>query len=778
MFRRSHPPQRHRLRFAIALLLVFAIGLCLALPLLSRTRFVRERVERLAAGAGFEVLIGELRVGYDLALHISNLRVGTGGRPPFVTVEDASLTISLAGLLQRQPFALNLKMPRLYVAHLPAGSDSGNAATIPLRGVVVEDGYIVTAGEETFGPLALSVDAIEAGQQAHLSLEVDPRLPLLDVTGSAHVEAGEIVVDAMQLQWSDVPAALLAERFPAALPAGVTGTLEFTGSASGPLTRLAGKGALEASSVGVIASGLEATAPSCVISGRFERTEGVIGFKGTFNAGGIRSRDATLEHAIENLALSGPLEGSWRPSEWPLLRVDLTAARGEILWRRLYTDLSRYPVRMRGNLRLSPTALEISGLEASVKGLGKLTADGRLSPYTRLNTLDARIEVPELDPLYALVVRDSLRESYPFLNNTAMKGKLHFRGQYRRKKSGSSLSGELQLTGTRISSADPLIEIRGLDVDLPLRLGALSASNGLPGRIRTAGTKLGKLELPATAASLQVNANRIALSEEIRLPLLGGSIRLPEMEAAGLDTAERHVSLAFAVDNVGLTALTEMMGWRPMSGTITGGIPRIVVNAQHVRSEGEIRVQVFEGNVTIRNLHVDQLFTSIPTLGMDLAFDGISLGRLTETLEVGSITGVVRGAVQNLALVDGQPVSFDAWMETVPRPDVPQRVSVAAIRQLSILGGSGSDPFSRGILGLFDEYRYSRMGFRCRLENDKFRLHGVEQSEGKDYLIVGSRLPPRVDVISHNQVVAFSEMVRRLQRIGAAEPDTKKGEPK
>jgi hypothetical protein len=142
---------------------------------------------------------------------------------------------------------------------------------------------------------------------------------------------------------------------------------------------------------------------------------------------------------------------------------------------------------------------------------------------------------------------------------------------------------------------------------------------------------------------------------------------------------------------------------------------------------------------------------------------------MTDTLEIGHVSGVVRGRLENLEIVERQPVRFEAWMETVARPDVPQRVSVTAIRQLSILGGSGGDPLSHGILSFFDEYRYAKMGFRCSLRNDRFTLHGIEQLDGKDYLVVGAVMPPRVNVISHNQTISFSQMIRRLERALATE---------
>jgi hypothetical protein len=56
------------------------------------------------------------------------------------------------------------------------------------------------------------------------------------------------------------------------------------------------------------------------------------------------------------------------------------------------------------------------------------------------------------------------------------------------------------------------------------------------------------------------------------------------------------------------------------------------------------------------------------------------------------------------------------------------------------------------------------MGFQSRLENDRFYLRGVKSEDGKEYLVVGSTLPPRVNVVSHSQVISFSEMVKRLSR--------------
>jgi hypothetical protein len=57
------------------------------------------------------------------------------------------------------------------------------------------------------------------------------------------------------------------------------------------------------------------------------------------------------------------------------------------------------------------------------------------------------------------------------------------------------------------------------------------------------------------------------------------------------------------------------------------------------------------------------------------------------------------------------------------------------------------------------------LGFKAHLKNDRLTLRGVESRGDQEYLVVGSFLPPTVNVVSHTQVIAFSELLRRLERI-------------
>jgi len=49
----------------------------------------------------------------------------------------------------------------------------------------------------------------------------------------------------------------------------------------------------------------------------------------------------------------------------------------------------------------------------------------------------------------------------------------------------------------------------------------------------------------------------------------------------------------------------------------------------------------------------------------------------------------------------------------------------------------------------------------------------VESQGEKELLVVGSFLPPTVNIVSHTQEIAFSELLRRLERINADKPAIK-----
>lgn len=805
----GQPPRgRRRLRFVALTGAILAISAYLLLPMVSSSDWLRSKVERVASSAsGQEIHIDRLSLGYDLGVYLVGVSVADPQRPPFLMAERATVRLSLGGLFQRQPVVLELAGPRFLAHNLPqSGGASGNTS-LPIRRLDITDGYVSlsTADGDEIGPITVSLDTHPTDRELRVSAEVDPRLPPIDVAATIATPAGALTFEKINLAWRDVPMKLVAERFPAFVDAAtIEGTLDVTGAAAGRFDALRGSGnlsihgfryqtgdlevagdietpiAIDGNVVDLADPGLRVanpkfafagiagTASKATIVGQITRADGAVHATGKISLGGIQAHDPTFERVIEKLALDGAVEATWSAADAPMLRIDLAAPRGELLWKRFYAEIGRHPVKLAGTIHSGSKAIEVSKIDVRVAGIGSLKGDARLRTPANLERLAARVEVTDLGSLYALAFRDPYKESFPFLSQTTLGGTLSARVEYASSSKGFSLTGDLRVANLSATASDPGVELHGLGLDLPLQFGNAKNGKEHSGQLRLDGLRVGNVTVSDINATLRVRPNVVELGKPVVVPMLGGTLRLTEFTAEELTAAQPRAALGMVLRNVDLEALSTAMGIPSFHGSVSGAIPRLTVHDGRVSSEGEIRIQAFGGNIAVRNLSVDQLFSSVPTLGLDLDFDEISLNALTETLEVGRVSGVTHGAVHDLTIVNGQPSSFDAWMETVERPGITQRISLTAIRQLSILSGSGGDPFSQGILGLFDEYRYARMGFRCHLENDRFLLRGIETDEGKEYLVVGSFLPPRVNVVSHNQVISFSEMVRRLQRVATA----------
>ena len=70
-----------------------------------------------------------------------------------------------------------------------------------------------------------------------------------------------------------------------------------------------------------------------------------------------------------------------------------------------------------------------------------------------------------------------------------------------------------------------------------------------------------------------------------------------------------------------------------------------------------------------------------------------------------------------------------------------------------------------GLASFFDSFRYSKLGLKAVLKNDKLSLRGIESRGSQEFLVVGSILPPTVNIISHTQQISFGELLRRLEQI-------------
>jgi hypothetical protein len=851
----SPQPGTRRWRLALLLLPAAGFALYLLLPWLTTADSVRRWAERTAtATSGFDVVIGELRLGHDLSLELFDVSVAELDVDPFLTVDRAVVRLSPTGVFSDQPVAVALSAPRLDVDRLPAAqpAEFPSRVALPFRTLEIEGGYIVTdTSADPVGPITVTVDALRAAtQDVQLWLRVDRGLPPINATASIGTRDGKLEFPT-KLTWHGVPLGSFAERFGFGAGDAFDGFLDASAEVSGPLDDLSGRGSLQVrelryradggevsavvdasvevsgtldepngrgtlqardlryraggvevsgsvdapftlaakrivledpgvrfGNVAWTAGGLTGSTPAATFAGAIAFDEGGVRTVGRFAVEPIQARDETSERVVEGLAVTGKLDGLWDATSHPVLELSVSASAGEVLWDRFYADVARYPATAAAKIAFADRQrVVLSDIDARVANVVSVVGSAHLTPTASPNKADLRIEVADLDGLYALAVRDPFQESHPFLAQMEVGGNLNAHIVYERSASAFTLTGQLRMRDGSLSASDPDAAVRGVRLDLPLRLGDIDSGASETGELRIGTLRGGDIRVEEVSAPLAVRDNSIGLAAPLTVPLLGGALEIGEFVVSELLAPRPRASVSVAVVDLDLAALAAAAELPPLRGTISGAIPKITAVGSQVRSEGEIGIKVFDGKVSVRDLSIDRAFSPLPAFGLNLDFEDISLGRVTETLEIGRISGVARGAAENLVIVNNQPLSFDAWMETVERSGVSQRISVSAIQQLSILGGSGGDPLTQGILGFFDEYRYAKMGFKCRLENDRFELYGVETIDGKEYLVVGSRLPPSVNVVSHTQVISFPDMVRRLQRVtNAAAREDEKGE--
>ncbi|HXK28922.1 MAG TPA: hypothetical protein VJ646_11765, partial [Candidatus Binatia bacterium] len=213
--------------------------------------------------------------------------------------------------------------------------------------------------------------------------------------------------------------------------------------------------------------------------------------------------------------------------------------------------------------------------------------------------------------------------------------------------------------------------------------------------------------------------------------------------------------------------------WNPFTGTLTGSIPQVQSAGNLLRTSGEIQAEVFGGRARIGKLEIENPFSSLASIKLDAILNGIQLEQLSKTFKFGCISGILEGSIDDLVMIDKQPSQFRADLHTVDR-GTEQRISVEALNKITVLSsGQSAGALYGGLAGLFDSFRYSKLGFKASLKNDLLSLRGVESRGDQEFLVIGSFLPPTVNIISHTQNIAFSELVHRLERIKSDKSNVK-----
>jgi hypothetical protein len=467
------------------------------------------------------------------------------------------------------------------------------------------------------------------------------------------------------------------------------------------------------------------------------------------------------------LELSGSLAGAGAGP----LRFDLFGSGGaaEFLAGSFYADLSgqKSLFRLAGELLPRQRRLSFETLQVELPALGSLNMSGHLDAAEAV--LKGRLELPDLAGAYGQHLAPLLAESSPVVTALSLNGGLAVDGAFLWRPEGWRLAGALQPQKLGAIWADKGLALVDADGRIPFELGGgqmpeeAGFDRDQAGELSFAALSLGLVRLERERLSLVAGLNQLTVRSPFKLSLAGGQVEIADL-TFGVDQGEPSGAVRVKVEAIDLSTLARELDLPPLQGNFSADLGLIRYAERQLATAGTATLDIFGGQMLLRNMRYQAPFSSYPVFLADLDFSGIDLLQATRIFEFGEMNGIVDGWVHGLRLFGITPSAFSARLET--RDSGKRNISVKALNNLSILSQGGlSAALSRGIYRFIDFYRYAKIGFACTLENDTFTLIGTARSDTANYLVAGSLLPPRIDITTTTPTISFKEMLKRLGRI-------------
>lgn len=478
--------------------------------------------------------------------------------------------------------------------------------------------------------------------------------------------------------------------------------------------------------------------------------------------------DGTAGVAGGRVLVQGQLTGFGAETAQGQVRAELAAEEG--LWGFYYADLGGLPLELEGLLRWRSARreLEIASLLLRLEPFGTLQGRGRLVEGE--GHFDGTLVLPELSGAASERLASLLAENRPELAGMRLGGFLQTDFHWERRPFWR-FRGGLSMREFTLELPAAQLTLQGLNGEVPFDLtdGAVAETEALyqSGRLSIDNLQLGPVRWLAAALGLRVAPNRIEMQDDLQLEMAGGLVGVRGLKL-GSKAGEIFAIGHLILDGVDLERLTADLGLPPMRGVLAADLGRIDYRSGLLRSEGQALIEAFAGRIRVDGIGLDLSSLNYPLFTADIAFEGVDLYQLTQTLAFGDMNGIVDGYIRNLRLLGMTPSRFNARLET--RPGGKRDISVRALNNLTILSQGGvSAALSRGIYRFIDYYRYRRIGIVCDLDRDLFQLRGTAREGTDRYLVDGGILPPRIDIIAPPSAISFSEMLRRLQRMERAD---------
>ena len=313
------------------------------------------------------------------------------------------------------------------------------------------------------------------------------------------------------------------------------------------------------------------------------------------------------------------------------------------------------------------------------------------------------------------MIKQPLQTIYPVMNKIGMEGRLYLEAK---EFCFPDMDGQIwaSFEGDIFS---PYLKLEELKFLLPLYYNNPEDKSGFVqiGRLLFQHEEIKNIQLP-----LLTKSNQIYLTEAIQLAIAGGVISINRLIGT-IDPFSLKGDVSFK--NISPQFLPFLLNLysEKLHFELTPHVFDI---------EGRVIISLWDGEVIVENLEIEDIFSSYPKIKTDITFKNIDLAQASQRLLFGDISGKIEGYIKNLVISHGQPEAFELLIESVKQKGKRQMISLAAVNNISVLAQG-----SPVIVSWFfpKKFPYQKIGIKCSLKNDNFFIHGLIKRDNMEYLV-------------------------------------------
>jgi hypothetical protein len=311
-----------------------------------------------------------------------------------------------------------------------------------------------------------------------------------------------------------------------------------------------------------------------------------------------------------------------------------------------------------------------------------------------------------------------------------------------------NVDGYINIKETSLEYGD--VSIEDLNVDLPISMKYPQAKTQMRkqdildvqyGTVQIKRLSYGPLEIKDIQTNPTIISNNFFVKDPLKIPIFNGTIDIKDVFVENITSPDRNINFTFQLNDIDLEKITNSYELTPFKGTLNSSIISFQQKEHKLLSEGNIKINVFGGEITISDLALTNFLEPLMGVGFSAEINHLDLGQMSNTFrEWGGITGIINGSIKDFVLVAGEPSSFDIELKTVKDPTAKQIVSTKFLK--SFVPGVGKVLDKLG----FTNYKYAVMGLHAMLENDYITLSGTVREGGKELFMKGAGLK-RLEIV-------------------------------